>query len=192
MDIKLMPEKYKKEKKPLADISVSFLSRLLIRSNLWLMFTLIFLALVILAYFGLWGYQNSLIEEKSNLERRFEELSGQRNLELEANFIALKENIENFKEFLGNRIYASNLFEILEELTLPQVRFTDLNADLSQAILNLKAEAVNYQTLAKQVVAFEEDERVKKIEFSEAILETSGRVNSKFTIELNPDFLYSE
>jgi len=192
MDIKLMPEKYKRKERPLAGLPTTLLSRLVSRANLWLILALIFLSLIILSYFGLWGYKNSLAEETRNLEERFEELAGQRNLELEANFIELKTSIENFKKFLGNRLYSSNLFEMLEELTLPQVQFIDLNVDLSQAVLELKAETVDYQTLAKQVVAFEEDKRIKKVEFSEVNLEPSGRVNSDLEIELNPDFLYSE
>lgn len=192
MDIKLMPEKYKRKEKSLAGLPATLLSRLVSRANLWLMLAFVFLGLVILIYFGLWGYKNSLAEEKRNLEGRFEELAGQRNLELEANFMELKKSIENFKKFLGNRLYSSNLFEILEELTLPQAQFIDLNADLSQAMLDLKTETVDYQTLAKQIVAFEEDERIKKVEFSEVNLEPSGRVNSDLKIELNPDFLYSE
>ncbi len=191
MDIKLMPEKYKRRGKPLTGLPSTLLNRLTARANLWMMLALIFLVLVVLIYFGLWGYKNSLTEKEKSLERKFEELTGQRNLELEANFMELKENIESFKKFLENRLYSSNLFKILEELTLPQVQFVDFSADLSRAILELKAETINYQTLAKQVVAFEEDERIKKVEFSEVELEDSGRVSSDLRIELNPDFLLS-
>jgi len=192
MDIKLMPEKYKKRERPLAGFPATLLGKLATRANFWLMLIVIFLGLVILSYFGLWGYKNSLVEENEDLERRFEELAGQRNLELEANFMELKESIENFKKFLGNRLYPSKLFEMLEELTLPQVQFIDLNTDFSQATLSLKTEAVDYQTLAKQVVVFEEDWRINKIELSEVNLEPSGRVSSDLEIKLNPDFLYKK
>ena len=192
MDIKLMPEKYKKREKPLAGFPATLLGKLATQTNFWLMLIVIFLGLVILSYFGLWGYKNSLVEEKKDLERRFEELAGQRNLELEANFMELKESIENFKKFLGNRLYPSKLFEMLEELTLPRVQFIDLTADFSQATLSLKTETVDYQTLAKQVVVFEEDWRINKIEFSEVNLGPTGRVSSDLEIELNPDFLYKK
>ena len=193
MDIKLMPEKYKKREESPVKLSVSgFLSKLTSAANLWLILFVGFLILVILAYFGLRGYKNSLNEEGENLEKRFEELVGQRDLESEANFIELKEGIEDFKKFLNSRLYPSNLFEMMEDLTLPQVQFTDLDSNLSQAVIILEIEAVDYQTLAKQVVAFEEDERIKKIELSEVNLETSGRVGSSLSIELNPDFLRSE
>ena len=64
-----------------------------------------------------------------------------------------------------------------------------MSADLSQAKLNLKVEALNYLTLAKQVVVLEQDSRIKKVEFSGVSLGTSGRVGSDLELELNPDFL---
>lgn len=188
-----MPEKYKKREESLVKLSVSgFLSKLTLAANLWLMLFVGFLILVILACFGLWGYKNSLNKEGENLEKRFEELVSQRDLEAEANFIELKEGIEDFKKFLSSRLYPSNLFEMLEELTLPQVQFIDLDANLSQAVIILETEVIDYQTLAKQIVAFEEDGRIKKIELSEVNLKTSGRVGSSLSIELNPDFLRSK
>jgi len=196
MDIKIMPEKYKKRKEAAVSFNSSaknFLNKLTFkltsRTNLWLALTIGFLLLVILIYFGMTGYKNSLIEEKENLEERLAGLTNQRNLETEANFIELKTNIEDLKKVLKIRLYPSNLFEMLEEITLPKVQFTDLDADLSQTKLNLKAEAVDYSTLAKQVTVFEQDSRIKKVDLSGVSLETSGRVVSNLKIELNPDFL---
>jgi len=140
-------------------------------------------------YFGLWGYQKSLIEEKADLENQLTELTNQRNLELEADFMELKNGIEDLKKVLKNRLYPSKLFEMLEELTLPQVQFTGLDTDFPQAKLTLEAEAVDYTTLAKQMIVFEEDERIEKIGLSEVGLDLTGRVNSTLNIEINLDFL---
>lgn len=195
MDIKIMPEKYKRRKEAAVGFKMSaagFLNKLTSKTNLWLALTIGFLLLVILIYFGLTGYKNSLIEEKGNLEERLAQLTNQRDLEMEANFIELKTNIEDLRKVLENRLYSSKLFEMLEEITLPRVQFTGLEANLSQAKLNLKAEAVDYPTLAKQVVVFEQDSRIEKVDLSEVNLETSGRVGSDLRIELNPDFLRSE
>lgn len=195
MDIKIMPEKYKRRKEAAVDFKVSaagFLDKLASKTNLWLALTVGFLLLVILIYFGLAGYKSNLIEERGNLEERLVQLTNQRDLEIEANFMELKTGIEDLRKVLENRLYSSKIFELLEEITLPQVQFTDLDADLSQAKLILKAEAVDYLTLAKQVVVFEQDLRIKKVDLSEVGLETSGRVASDLRVELDPDFLRSE
>ena len=195
MDIKIMPEKYKRKKETAVGFKISvagFLNKLTLKTNLWLILTVGFLLLVVLIYFGLTGYKNSLIEEKGDLEERLVQLTGQRDLEMEANFMELKTGIEDLGKVLENRVYSSKLFEMLEEITLPRVQFTGLEADLSQAKLILKAEAVDYLTLAKQVVVFEQDSRIEKVDLSEVNLETSGRIVSDLRVELNPDFLRSE
>jgi hypothetical protein len=198
MDIKLIPEKYKRTEESageskLPTVGFSRLSsQLTAKANLWLVLSLSLLIMVILACFGLWGYQNSLIKEKETLESRITKLESQRDLELEANFMELKKGIENFKKILKIHIYPSQLFKMLEELTLPQVQFTDFSADLSQAKISLKVEAINYNTLAKQIVVFGGDSRIKKIELSEVSLDAAGRAGSNLEIELEPSFLRLE
>jgi hypothetical protein len=65
----------------------------------------------------------------------------------------------------------------------------DFGADLAENKLSLTIEAIDYHTFAKQLVVFEQDERIKKTNFSEVNLETSGRVGSSLEIELEPNFI---
>jgi len=195
MDIKIMPEKYKRKKEKATGFKMSaagLLDKLTSKTNLWMILTVGFLLLVTLTYFGLTGYKSSLIEEKGNLEERLVELTNQRDLEKEVNFIELKTDIEDLKKVLEDRFYSSKIFEMLEEITLPRVQFTSFEADLSQAKLILRTEVVDYPTLAKQVIVFEQDSRIEKVDLSEVNLETSGRIVSNLRVELNPDFLRSE
>ncbi len=187
-----MPEKYKRKKETAVGFKVSaagFLNKLTSKTNIWLALTIGFLLLVILIYFGLTGYKSNLIEEKGNLEEKLTELTNQRDLEMETNFMELKTGIEDLRKVLENRLCSSRIFELLEEITLSQVQFTGLEADLSQAELILKAEAVDYPTMAKQVIIFEQDSRIEKVDLSEVSLETSGRIVSDLRIELKSDFL---
>jgi len=187
-----MPEKYKRRRETAAGFKLSivgFLSNLVSKTNLWLALTISFLILVVLGYLGLWSYKDSLIIEKGNLEREIEGLTNQRNLETETNFIEIKDGIDDLKKILENLFYPSELFEMLEEIALPQVQFTDLNVDLSQTGLSLDIEAIDYLTLAKQIVAFEQDLRIKKVELSDVELDISGRIGSNLEIELDADFL---
>jgi len=195
-DIKLMPNKYKEEKTKTEGksemVNFSKLNKQIAsKSSLWIGFSISLLIVVVLACFGLWGYQNSLTKEKERLTEEIEQLQSQRNLDLEADFINLKKGIEEFKNILKKHIYFSNLLQMLEELTLPKVSISDLNVDLSEANLNLKIEAINYQILAKQIFVFEEDARISKIDTSGIVMEVSGSVGSSLEIELEPSFLYN-
>ena len=193
-----MPEKYKRKGKAAKKIKLSIAGLpqvgkwLFSRTSFWLALSLIVLMIVILTSLGLWGYQSSLTKEKETLAKQIEDLTNQRDLDLEANFIDLKQKIENLKNILQTHIYPSQVFNMLEELTLPQVQFVTLSADLSQAKLALSAETIDYQTLAKQVFVFEQDWRIEKIEVLGVKLGTSGRVSSDLDIKLNLDFLFSQ
>jgi len=182
MDIKLMPEKYKKK-----GIGPGLMSpkKLIGQGGLWFVLTSILLIGTVLISLGLWGYQMSLNKEKDNLIQKFEELQSQRDLELEANFMELKKGIKDFKNILDNRIYSLNILEIFEEITLPQVQYSELSADLTKLMISLKTEAANYNTLAKQVLVFEEDSRIDQVGFSKVNLEKSGSVGSNLLLKLH-------
>jgi len=85
-----------------------------------------------------------------------------------------------------------NLLETIEELTLPLVQYNDFSVNLNELLVNLGIEADNYSSLAKQVVIFEEDPRIKSVIFSEVKLERSGLVGSDLEIILNSSFLHSK
>lgn len=195
-DIKLMPDKYKEEEKAEAETNSAkanfsqLANKITSKSNSWFNFSLAILIIVVLICFGLWGYKNSLAKEKERLTQEIEQLQGQRNLDLEADFVNLKEGIEDFQDIIKTHIYSSNILKMLEELTLPQVRLADLNVDLSKVKITLKIEAASYQILAKQIVVFKEDFRIKEIDTSGVSMEVSGSVGSSLEIELEPSFLY--
>jgi len=192
-----MPKKYKKSEKSVSaikspEVYFARLQKWLInRERLLLNITAVLLVIVIAGALGIRGYKSSLIKEKEGLIQKAEELNNQRDLAAEARFVKLKGNIENMQEILQNHIYSSKFFEMLEELTLPRVVFNELNADFLQAKVNLDTEAADYQTLVKQMVVFEQDERVKKVKLSEVGLETTGRIGSDLELELEPFFLRS-
>jgi len=192
MDIKLMPDKYKEKgisggsKLPGAGLSGFFGAKGGLLSTL----PFILLIVVILACFGLWGYKISLDKGMESLVQRFEELQEQRDLDLETGFMELKERIEVFRSILKERTYSLNVLEMLEESTLPQVYYTNFDVDLAKFTIGLGAEAADYDTMAKQIVVFEDDSRITDVIFSEVGLKKSGWVNSTLELGLNPDFLY--
>ena len=196
MDIKLIPDKYKKIGKDRVKSRISAFGNLseqiTSKKSILMIFSIGFLIVVILISLGLWGYQANLIKEKTSLIERIGNLQNQRNNDLEVNFIELGKRIEGFERTLEHRIYFSKIFEMIEELTLPQVQFADTNIDLSENKFNLKIEADSYSTLANQVIVFEEDLRIKNVELSKTGLSTYGQVTSELTLELNSSFSLSK
>ncbi len=197
-DIKLMPEKYDRKKQKssgfkLSSESVSQLSeKLLLKGGFFFILSLIFLILVVLAVVGLWAYKQNLVKEGESLVAQTENLRSQRDIEFENKLMDLKEKIEGTKGILKNRIYSSLFFAMLEELVLPQVQFVGLSSDLNKGTVILKTEASDFDSLTKQLVAFEEDERVKNVSVSSVRLEESGKVGSDLSLELKPSVIYEQ
>ncbi len=162
------------------------------KAGLWLTLSIILSVGAALVCFGLWGYKISLNNNKEELTQKLEDLQGERDLELEGNFIELKETIENFEEILSQRVYLSNVFGMLEDITLSQVKYESFTINLSDSTLDLKTEATSYESLVKQVMAFREDSRIKEIIFSEATLEKGGFVGTTFNLEFEPSLLSLE
>jgi len=196
MDIKLIPDKYKKKDKASikskASVFGNLSEQIASKNNVLMIFSIGFLIVVVLTSLGLWGYQANLIKNKTSLIERIENLQNQRNDDLESNFIELGKRIEGFEKTLEHRVYFSKVFEMMEELTLPQIRFADMNIDLAENKFNLRTEANSYSTLAKQVIVFEEDQRIKSVKLSKIGLSTYGQVTSDLTLELDSSFSLSK
>jgi len=196
MDIKLIPDKYKKKDKigiKSKNLALGHLSEeITSRNSILMILSIGFLIVVVLISLGLWRYQSNLIKNKVSLTERIENLQNQRNDDLESNFIELGKRIKGFEKILEHRIYLSKVFEMIEELTLSQVKFADMNIDLSENKFNLKTEASSYSVLAKQVLIFKEDPRIKNVDLSKAVLSTYGRVASELTLELDSSFSLSK
>ena len=183
-----MPGKYHKRVKKLSFFENSFS----VDSNQLLMLSLSSLILVTIICFGLWGYKIYLSHDIEESIIEIEDLQNQRDLEMEASFADLKIKIEDFKKISDVHVYPSKIFEILEELTIRQIKFIGFEANLLEARITLETESVDYKTLAEQIVVFEDDSRIKKVDLSGVKLNDSGKINSNLKIEINPDFLYSE
>lgn len=164
-------------------------SSLAAKADILLVSAIVVLAVVVLVYFGLFGYRIYLEQEMARLNLNLEELQSQRDPELEEDLANLIIGIEALKQILNERIYSSRLFVMLEELTLPQIRFSGLNVDFKTGGLKLQTEASDYSTLAQQVFVFGQDERVKSAELFGAQLEEGGRVKSEISLELDTGFL---
>lgn len=189
MDIKLMPKKYDHGKDAGQPTAISKSSKFIPKESSFVVLSVILLTIVILISAGLWWYEYSMDKEKQNLNAKLQELASQRDLDLEANFIELKDGIDNLKKLLDNHIRSSELFVMIEDLTLPQVQFISFNSDLLKSTLSLDIRAVNYNIFAKQLVVFEQDQRIKSLIFSKVAMDNDGGVGSSLELELDPNFL---
>lgn len=144
------------------------------------------LIIVVLVYLGLWGYKLSLDSKNKALDKNIEELNSQRDLKLENEFITIKESIDNLKTLIKKRVYPVSFFNLFEQITLARVWFPNFSVDFKEGKIDGDIEANNYNTLAKQIIVFEQDGHIKKVEVSSVGLRDSGGVGAKIQIEFSP------
>lgn len=186
MDIKLLPEEYQKKSSLVGGLGFSRLKSAEYLINVWVVVSLILIVAAVAVYSGLFFYRNKLTKEKNNLESQIVQIEAQRDVAMEENFMQLEKGIGDLKKILENRVYPSELFKMLEELTLPAVWYDNMKVDFFEAAFDLEVTTNDYNTLAKQAVIFQNDSRIKKVNFSDATLGKEGYVSSSFTIALNP------
>lgn len=148
---------------------------------------LIILFLVVIIWFGLLFYKNSIDKKIESTKQQTESLSEQENKEMQTKILALEKNLKNVKNLLSQHIYSSKLLALLEKLTLPQVRWTDFNFKIESGLLSLKGQANNYSTLAKQILIFQEEPSFKEVKTSGISLGQLGGVKFNMEINLNPE-----
>ncbi len=174
-DISLIPKSYKEKEINIASI----LSRMGI-------FVIILIIISVLAYGALLFYRKSLDIQLQEVQNQVEEINKQRDENFEKEVLSLERVLKNLKVILKNHFYWSSLFSKIENLSLLQVNFLDfkgmLNEDDSVALI-LSGRVPGYTYLAKQMVAFGQDELVSDVKVSEITLGTQGGIN--FTLNIN-------
>lgn len=194
MAIKLMPGEYSRqggEKSSFLGIE-SVLGVLEPKKDLLFVVAMVLLVLAVSASLGLWWYSNDLTVKKDLVTAQIDKLQSQRDLDLEKKLTDLDRSIKKMEEILKNRVYPDNVLKLLESLALPEVSFSNFNADLNAAKISIDVKAPNYNKLAEQMVVFEKDSRVKKVDFSNIQLNEDGGATSHFQLDFDPALLKSE
>lgn len=105
----------------------------------------------------------------------------------------LSRRLELSKTILANHLAPSQLFAVLEESTLQNVRFSSMDFTLDQTkgvgTLTMKGQARSYGAVARQSDVFAKASGIKNPVFSELNLDQRGNVVFTFTSAVDPSSL---
>lgn len=97
--------------------------------------------------------------------------------------IALDKKLSSLATVLKEHVISSNTFKLLEENTLPQVRFTSYNLAVDPRKMDLNGEATSYTVLAQQVRFLESLQRsIERVDFGGLSINDAGIVTFKMGI----------
>lgn len=156
----------------------------------------IFVSLIIfLATLSLWGgiyFYNVLLDR--NMQQASESVERAKEAidpELIVNLDRANKRIDTTQALLDSHVVISPVFDLLEELTLPAVRFERFDYRSAQGnrdgiTLTLTGETRDYSTLALQSSLFGESEFIQDPLFSDLRLNQFGNVAFTFQATINP------
>ena len=102
----------------------------------------------------------------------------------------LSRRLELSKGILANHVAPSQLFAVLEDATLQNVRFSSMDFTLDQgkgvAALTMKGQARSYGAVARQSDVFAQSSGIKNPIFSELNLDQRGNVVFSFSAAVDP------
>lgn len=94
-------------------------------------------------------------------------------------------------ELLENHVAVVDFFESLGETTLPDVQYSGINIDFSQAVpaVSTTGEARGYLAIAQQSDLFSENRYIENAIFSNFTRTDTGRITFSLSFTINPDLL---
>jgi hypothetical protein len=150
-----------------------------------LTFVLIICLLTIGTALGL-NYWNRIQENKlQQLETEFQTLRETFPPEQEQEIAIFEEKLINLEKLLGNHVYFSNVLTILEQITHPQVYYTNLDYSLDKNSLVLEGVAKNQQILSEAVNGFVNDSKDIKM-----VILRDMKVNTDNTMQFHLELLF--
>ena len=147
---------------------------------------------------GVWGgllfYKNLTEKENQRLmdSIKKDKDSFSSSLSLVKEMAKLSDKVKTAKQLLGAHRVASSIFRLLEDSTIKNVRFNDLDYSLKEEgnpTLSLSGLARDYGSLAQQTELFQKNSAMRSAVFSGLGLDQKGLVKFNVKIELDPSVI---
>lgn len=180
VDINLIPKEYKKRGISLAGIFSKAGG-----------ITLGLLILSLLVYGGLFFYEKKFVNESKNIQEEIINLESKRDSAKEKLIVDTDKKLDVVKDLFKNHFYWSKLFSKIEELIEANVYFSESKfsfaADKTSVVL--VGSARTYTALAQQMVSFDGDPLVEKVEVADIALDETGGIRFNLSIIFSKNIL---
>ncbi len=105
-----------------------------------------------------------------------------------------KKKIDGFSLIFSNHKISSDIFNLIEENTLPKIWFSNFDMSQSTNKIKLSGEAEDMETLGRQVQVFEKNkDYIKSTNILDSQVEPSGKIRFTLSLSLDPSiFAYSQ
>jgi hypothetical protein len=145
---------------------------------------LFFVILSLAVYAGTIVYEKKMNTSLESVNQEIANLANKRVPDNETAIIDLDAKIALLKEVFQIHTYWSEVFKKIENLTMPDVYFSDAKFNLEQDRISvqLSASTDTYTSLAKQMLSFQKEPLTQKVEISSINLSEEGGI--KFSLSV--------
>ena len=161
-----------------------------IKTPLWqevlFYFSIALLVGVILSYFIIGHFQKESSAALEDLEARLAQERTPQRVVLEETVLGQQKKIRDFASIFGEHRVVSEIFEILEKDTHPQVMFQNLSLDPERAQTEISGLTDSFQTMGEQLLIFQKEEKIKTAELSDVSINKDGKINFTLLISFSP------
>ncbi len=149
------------------------------------------LVLLILGWGGLKLYQIKLQKDIASLKDAYGQFFSQEEKAQAEKIVDWQSRLTVLTDLWKSHTYGSNVLASLGAATLPKVQWQSFDLDVANRKVSLKGLAGNYETIAKQILAFQE-EKFSKIKVADIKLDKTGGVSFSVTFEFSAKLLQVE
>jgi len=153
--------------------------------NKFLIFSFVFILVVLSIYVVIRFYQNSLEQASASIDGQLATIERSRDKASEDKLINLSKQLATINPLLAGHLIWSDAFTKVQSLTLPQIQYETLDTNFDSKKFLFKALAASYTTVAKQIAAFYSSDAFTDVALDKVSSQPSGRV--EFTLELSFD-----
>ncbi|OHA02681.1 MAG: hypothetical protein A3J10_03625 [Candidatus Sungbacteria bacterium RIFCSPLOWO2_02_FULL_54_10] len=110
--------------------------------------------------------------------------------ELLQQVVLLDRRLKGVRTLIGEHMFTSNVFGVIEKNTHPQVRFLNFTFSADSLKLDMSGEAASYRALSRQIALFEQEPQIERTEFGGLSATSDGLVGFKLTLTFKPTLLH--
>lgn len=160
--------------------------------NTFLFIASILLGISVLGSLGVFAYEQYLMGIRDTKKAEVE--SVQKNIDSTAveDFIKTRDRFKSAMTLLDSHVVSSQFFDLLEDMTLQNVRFNSLSLKLEDdhtAKISMEGVARTFNALAAQSSEFAKEDRLKRAIFSDITVDLKDQVTFSFSAELSNELL---
>lgn len=155
-----------------------------------LIFSLVTFLIAAGAYFGLDYWNKDKEAQLIVLEEEFQELRDSFALEQEKEVILFEKKLNSLSKLLANHIYFSKVLTALEELTHPQIYYTNLDFSTDKNMLTLEGVAKNQMVFSEAVSGLVNNpDKIKAVAVNDMKIDKNENVAFSLYVFIQPSLL---